>query len=165
MKWFAGLLLVLGAGSAQAEIVSGDAATISVARAYLEAYQRLDVQRLESHYADDVEFNDPTSLRVAGIGGPFVWRGREAVLSGVRRWARSIQSLNYDIDRIYEASGRVVFVGGVTSAVRTPGGLVRYRYPIVTIVTISDGRISEHRDYTDYAGAVQVPERGPRAGQ
>lgn len=158
MKWLAMFLLILGTRPVQAETVSGDAAPISAARTYLEAYQRLDLQQLERYYTEDVEFNDPTSLRVSGIGGPFVWRGREAVLAGVRRWAQSVQSLNYDVERIYEASGRVVFSGTVTSVTRTPGGVARYRYPIVTILTISDGRVSEHRDYTDYAGAVRLAD-------
>ncbi len=134
----------------------GDKATIEAAIRYLDAYQKLDLVSLENSYAEDATFDDPTSLLVQGIGGPFVWRGREKILAGIRNWAQSISSLRYDIDDVYEASGRVVFVGAVNPVVATAEGPAQYRYRIVTIITIENGRVSEHRDYTDYAGAVQV---------
>jgi ketosteroid isomerase-like protein len=134
----------------------GDQATIDAASRYLDAYQKLDLVELEKSYAEGAAFEDPTSLMVQGIGGPFVWRGRETILAGIRSWTQSISSLRYDVDDIYESSGRVVFVGAVNPVVATAGGSVQYRYRIVTIVTVENGLVVEHRDYTDYAGAVQV---------
>lgn len=159
MIWLA---LFFGAGAAYAENeVSGEAETIALARDYLEAYQALDLGRLETYYADQVRFNDPTSLRVQGVGGPFIWHGRVEVMNGLRGWSAYIRSLRYDLDRVYEASGHVVFVGAVNPMVATPEGLVQYRYNIVTIVTIESGQVIEHRDYTDYAGATLVPNPVP----
>lgn len=134
----------------------GDQVTIEAANRYLDAYQKLDFVELERSYAEGAAFEDPTSLMIQGIGGPFVWRGREKILAGIRTWAQSISSLRYDIDDVYEASGRVVFVGAVNPVVATGAGPVQYKYRIVTIITIEDGRVVEHRDYTDYAGAVEV---------
>ena len=134
----------------------GDAPTIARALAYLDAYQVLDLERLETLYAEDATFDDPTSLRVPGIGGPFVWRGRSEIMAGIRTWSQSVTSLRYDIEDIYEASGRVVVQGAVNPVVATPNGAVQFRYRIVTIVTVEDGMVREHRDYTDYAGATQV---------
>lgn len=152
------LVLMLGAGPAYADNAgSGNAQVIAAARSYLDAYQTLDLVRLEALYADDVRFNDPTSVHAQGVGGPFVWNGRAAVLAGIRGWSTYVRSLNYDIERIYEASGHVVFVGAVNPVVATPDGLAHYRYSIVTIITIQDGRVVEHRDYTDYAGAELIP--------
>lgn len=159
MIWLA-LFFCAGAAYAENE-VSGDAETIAVARDYLEAYQALDLVRLESFYADQVRFNDPTSLRVQGVGGPFIWNGRVEVMNGLRGWSAFIRSLRYDLDRVYEASGHVVFVGAVNPLVATPDGLAQYRYNVVTIVTIESGRVIEHRDYTDYAGATLVPDPVP----
>ncbi len=135
----------------------GDSTIIEAATRYLDAYQSLDLDRLESLYVEGAAFDDPTSLHVQGIGGPFVWRGRTNILAGIRSWiVGGVTALEYEIEDTYEASGRVVFIGAINSFVAAPNGIARYRYRIVTIVTIENGLVSEHRDYTDYAGAVQV---------
>lgn len=158
MLW---LMLAATAPAAAQTVQRGDEAVIAAATAYLDAYQALDLPRLEALYAEEATFDDPTSLRAQNVGGPFVWRGRAEILAGIRLWARSISSLRYDIEDIYEASGRVVFVGAVNPTVVTPNGSIQFRYRVVTIVTIENGRVSEHRDYTDYAGASQVPVTAP----
>ncbi|MEZ5960894.1 MAG: nuclear transport factor 2 family protein [Hyphomonadaceae bacterium] len=135
----------------------GEPSARETAQSYLEAYSALDLDRLATLYAESAEFNDPTSTHVEGIGGPFVWHGRDAILAGIRNWSRSIRSLHYEVERVYEASGRVVFIGAVYPEVDGPSGPVRYRYPIVTIVTIEDGLVTEHRDYTDYASGARAP--------
>lgn len=133
-------------------------ATIAAATAYLDAYQAFDLERLEALYAEDATFDDPTSLLLSGVNGaPFVFRGREAILNGIRFWMQqSVTSLHYDVEHVYESSGRVVFIGDATT-----NGPSRYRFRIVTIVTIENGLVSEHRDYTDYWGATQAPSTGP----
>lgn len=136
---------------------AGDGSPTTIARQYLEAYSALDTDQLAVLYAETAEFNDPTSTQVEGIDGPFIWHGRDAILAGIRNWARSIRTLNYDVERVYEASGHVVFVGAVYPEVDGPNGLVRYRYPIVTIITVQDGLVTEHRDYTDYSSGALAP--------
>jgi ketosteroid isomerase-like protein len=143
--------------SAAAEPAHGDPTMIAKAREYLAAYSRMDLKALEALYAEDAAFNDPTSTHVPGIGGPFAWHGRQEVLAHIGEWRKSIQSLDYDVERTYEASGHVVFVGEVKPLVATPEGLVQYAYPIVTIVSLAKGRVVEHRDYTDYAAARVIP--------
>lgn len=155
------LMFATVGGAAAQTPTSGNAETIAVARAYMDAYQALDLHRLEAFYAEDVAFNDPTSVQAPGVGGPFIWRGRAEVLAGIRDWKSYVHSLNYNVEHIYEASGQVVFVGDVNPLVSTANGPAQYRYHIVTIVTVEDGQVAEHRDYTDYAGAVQVPIAAP----
>jgi len=158
-------LLLAFAGLAQAVSAApqmhGDAQTIATAQEYLAAYSRMDLKALERLYAEDAVFDDPTSTKVQGIGGPFVWHGRKEILAHIGEWAKSMQSLNYDVERVYEASGHVVFVGDVKPLVVTPEGLVQNVYPIVTIVTVADGRVVEHRDYTNYAAGRVVPTPAP----
>ncbi len=134
----------------------GDAQTIAKAQDYLSAYARLDLKTLEILYAEDAVFNDPTSTKVPGIGGPFVWHGRNENLANIGERAKSIKSLEYDVERVYEASGHVVFVGDVKPLTMTCDGPVLHAYPIVTIVTIEGGRVTEHRDYTNYAAGHVV---------
>jgi ketosteroid isomerase-like protein len=125
----------------------------AVAEAYLAAYQAQDFAALETLYAEDAVFIDPTSETVPGIGGPFDWTGREAILAGIRGWGAT--RLEYEIDRSYSASGHVVFDGAVAAIYETQAGSVAYRYPIITIVTVEDGHVTEHRDYTDFSGMTQ----------
>ncbi|MEZ5957480.1 MAG: nuclear transport factor 2 family protein [Hyphomonadaceae bacterium] len=152
------LALVLAAAPmASAQELSGDLSTLATAQHYLDAYAALDVDRLATLYAEDAVFSDPTSAQVEGIGGPFAWQGRDAILTALRNWSRSIRTLNYEVERVYESSGHVVFIGAVYPEVESPDGLVRYRYPIVTIVTIEDGLVTGHLDYTDYASGARAP--------
>lgn len=155
------LFLSLTVVHADAPQPHGDAAVIAQANAYLDAYAKLDITALERLYAEDAVFNDPTSANVQGIGGPFVWRGRREILAHLREWAKTTKSLNYDVERRYEASNHVVFVGAVKPLVKTAKGDVQHRYPIVTIITIANGRVSEHRDYTNYAAGSVVPPSSP----
>jgi ketosteroid isomerase-like protein len=69
--------------------------------------------------------------------------------------------LNYNIERVYEASNHVVFVGEVLPLVAGDKGLTQYAYPVVTIVTIANGKVAEHRDYTNYAAGRVVPSSLP----
>lgn len=155
------LFLSLTVVHADAPQPHGDAAVIAQANAYLDAYAKLNITALERLYAEDAAFNDPTSAHVQGIGGPFIWRGRTEILAHLREWAKTTKSLNYDVERRYEASNHVVFVGAVEPLVKTAKGDVQYRYPIVTIITIANGRVSEHRDYTNYAAGRVVPLPNP----
>lgn len=125
----------------------------AVAEAYLAAYQAQDFAALETLYAEDAHFIDPTSETVQGIGGPFDWTGREAILAGIRGWGAT--RLEYEVDRTFSASGHVVFDGAVAAIYLTQAGSVAYRYPIITIVTVEDGHVTEHRDYTDFSGMTQ----------
>jgi ketosteroid isomerase-like protein len=132
----------------------GDPVIIARAETYLTAYQSLDLPALASLLAADARFDDPTSTEMQAVGGPFVWEGREAVLAGLAGWVRqSVRRIDYDLREVYEASGRVVFIGTASPLMQTADGLIRATYPIVTIVTVRDGHIVEHRDYTNYAGA------------
>jgi limonene-1,2-epoxide hydrolase len=140
---------VLAAGPAQA-------ASDAVARAYLEAYETQDFETLAGLYAADARFVDPTSFDVPDTTPPIDWQGPEAILAGLQSWG--VVEVDYQIDRSFTASGRTVFDGSVTAVFANDGEAVRYLFPIVTIVTVVDGQVVEHRDYTDYAGARRIME-------
>lgn len=150
------LLLGLAIPAMAAGNNHGNEAVIAGAEAYLKAYQALDLRAVEALLAPDARFEDPTSTDVPGIGGPFRWEGRDAVIAGLRGWTQSVRRIDYTIRDRYEASGRVVFIGTAAALIAAPSGLVRTNFPIVTIVTLRDGKVIEHRDYTDYAGAATV---------
>ena len=131
---------------------------IPVAQAYLAAYQAQDFDALAALYAEDAVFIDPTSFDVGNITQPIDWQGRDAILSGLRSW--NVARLEYAVDRNYQASGRTVFDGAVTAVYALEDGDQHYRFPIITIVTVQDGQVVEHRDYTDYAGMQRIAPAG-----
>lgn len=125
----------------------------TVAEAYLSAYQHQDYDRMRALYAVDAVFVDPTSFRLPQMP-PIDWQGPDAILEGIASWG--ISGLEYHLERSYSASGAVVFDGSADAIYATPSGLRTFNYPIVTIITISDGLVIEHRDYTDYANSREV---------
>lgn len=150
----AAVALCAAPACAQTPRQSGHADVIATATTYLHAYENLDVVALADIYAEDADFIDDTS-RI--MPNPFVWHGREAVLAGIQGWRDdSVEHITYELEQVFESARRVVFIGYVVTDLRGPNGQVRYRYPTVTIVTLRDGLVIEHRDYVDYAAATRV---------
>ena len=131
---------------------------VAVAEAYLAAYESQDFVALRALYAEDAVFIDPTSANVQPITPPISWRGRDAIIEGLRSWG--VARMDYTLDRTFHASGQVVFDGTSDVIYQTPNGELTYRFPIITIITVANGQVTEHRDYTDYAGMHQVPAPG-----
>lgn len=153
-KSVAGIFVIMMALAARQE----DAPDIPVAEAYLAAYEAQDFDALAALYAEDAVFIDPTSFDVGEITQPIDWQGRDAILTGLRSW--NVERLEYAVDRNYQASGRTVFDGAVTAVYALEDGDQHYRFPIVTIVTVQDGQVVEHRDYTDFTGMERIAPAG-----
>lgn len=131
---------------------SGDAAAIERARAYLQDYEQLDLAALSRHYSERADFVDETSR---AFPEPFIWTGRDAILAGIGRWKDTVRRLEYRVADTFESAGRVVFIGTVDSVSPGPDGDVTMVFPVVTIVTLEEGLVVEHRDYADYAGTIR----------
>jgi len=131
---------------APAGLAQGDAMTI--ARAYLAAYEAQDYDAMRGFYAEDAHFIDPTSFDIESVAVDIDWTGPDAIIEGIRAWGMARGE--YRIDRSYEASGRVVFLAEMDVIYAVPDGEVVFRYPITTIITVRDGQVVEHRDYTDF---------------
>tara|TARA_R110000744_G_scaffold84678_4_gene165704 strand:+ start:6626 stop:7123 length:498 start_codon:yes stop_codon:yes gene_type:complete len=127
----------------------------NIAEAYLAAYQRQDHDAMRALYAETARFIDPTSLAIPQITPPIDWRGADAIIAGISSWG--IAQLSYEIDRSYESSDAVIFDGRTVVSYQTGIGERRFVYPIITIITVQDGKVVEHRDYTDFAGARELP--------
>ncbi|WP_417481321.1 nuclear transport factor 2 family protein [Maricaulis sp.] len=141
------------AGPAMATGITGNSREI--AEAYLAAYQRQDHDAMRALYAENARFIDPTSLAIPQITAPIDWRGADAIIAGISSWG--IDHLNYTVERSYESSGAVIFDGRTVVSYETAIGERRFIYPIITIITVQDGKVVEHRDYTDFAGARELP--------
>ena len=132
--------------------LAGPAETAKTADAYLAAYEMLDLGTLERMYSDDAVFADPTSYGQPNFAEPFTFIGKKKVLEGLSGFKSKygLARLKYVIETRFEAPNQTVYIGSVTSVVKTPKGERSVVYPAVTIVTVTNGRISEHRDYIDY---------------
>ena len=135
---------------------------IAVAEAYLAAYSTFDMDKIGPFLADDMTFNDPTSMGQAPGGGSFDFAGKAQVLEELGKFAASNKSfsVSYDVERRYESAGVVVFVAQLSYEGEThDGNAFEGAAPIVTAVTVTDGKISAHYDFFDYAeNAVEFGE-------
>jgi ketosteroid isomerase-like protein len=128
-----------------------------IARAYLAAYEAADYDTMREYYTEDAVFIDPTSFGIPNISDTIHWQGADAIIAGISAWG--VSGLEYTFDRIYESSGRVIFDGATHVIYSGDNGDVIYNYPIITIITVENGLVVEHRDYTDFAGATQVTDQ------
>lgn len=140
----------------QSGITEAPSQTRQVAETYMQAYQAQDFEVLETLYSDDALFVDPTSYDVAPITSPIRWEGPDAIIAGLQGWG--VARMTYSLDRSFEASGQVIYDGVSDVVYATANGPVTYRFPIITIITVEDGQVSEHRDYTDYAGMQRLTD-------
>ena len=127
----------------------------AIAEAWLEAYSNQDFEGMTALMTEDTVFVDPTSFDIAAITNRIEWQGPDAITSGVGAWG--INHGRYTIERSYESSGRVIFNGHIDVIYGEGEGAQAFRYPITTIITVADGHVTEHRDYTDFNGASRIP--------
>lgn len=143
------------------ETPASDAAVV-VAEQYLAAYETFEPAKMAPFLHKDAVFSDPTSTNQTADGGPFEFDGKEAVLKGLGDYAAQYKrfTLNYDVERRYESNGVVVFVAqlsyeGETKDAQTFSGAE----PIVTVITVKDGKVIRHTDFFDYkSNAVEANE-------
>ena len=135
--------------------------SVEIAQAYISAYERQDFDAMRDLMADDAVFIDPTSFDLAFVREPVHWTGADEVLAGISAW--NIARGEYHFDRVYEAAGRIVFDASMDVYYATSEGERGFRYPIITIVTVENGLVTEHRDYTGFNDMAPIP--GPETDQ
>lgn len=125
-----------------------------VARAYLAAYETVDLPALEALAAEDIVFLDESAP--SGMwGGPYVFNGRAAWLEGMGGFVRDggLIDMHQDHEFAYQSGVQMLFAGHVDARYRSPRGGVRHLYGrIVTVITVRDGRVVRHQDIADYNG-------------
>lgn len=130
--------------------------TLDIAQAYLQAYEAQDFDRLRGYYSDDAVFIDQTSFGVAQVEEDIHWQGPDAIIAGIKSWG--LARGQYRLDRVFESSNIVVFDAEMDAVYETSAGTRIYRYPIITILTIENGKVMEHRDYTAFNNVTDVSE-------
>lgn len=121
------------------------------ADAWLAAYQAQDFDVARTLLTEASTFIDPTSFGREGFGDPINWTGADSIIAGISSWG--LDEAEYTFNRVYESPGRVVYDGSVLVTYQNGA---RFNYPIISIVTVENGHLVEHRDYTDFDGATRI---------
>lgn len=126
-----------------------------IARQYMVHYSAVDLDAMESLWAEDVEFFDATAMGPdIGPDGLSMHSGAEAreMLSDFIETNQPIE-LGFIWDTIFESNGRVIFMGEVNALypTQTEGQVFRWRAEQVTVITVRDGKIIRQRDFANYA--------------
>ena len=132
-------------------------ANIKIAEDYLAAYSTFEVDAMAPFMAEDVIFSDPTSSEQSASGGAFMFKGKAAALKGLGDYAAQYNSftVDYDLERRYESNGVVVFIGMLNYQLVTKDDRpISGAAPIVTAITLKDGKVAQHLDLYDYSGNV-----------
>jgi ketosteroid isomerase-like protein len=124
------------------------------ADAWLTAYQAQDFATARALLTESSTFIDPTSFGREGFGDPINWTGADTIIAGISSW--SLDEAEYTFNRVYESPGRVIYDGSVLVTYQNGA---QFNYPIITIVTVENGHLVEHRDYTDFDGAVRIDDQ------
>lgn len=147
--------LALTGASAHAQEMS-EAET--VARAYVDAYSRVDWDAMAALMSGDIIFADHTATGTDDPEG-IVTEGREALLEMLRGFEAQYHpiALGFVWETVFNSNDTVVFIGHVNALYPTedPARHFRWRSQQVTAVTVRDGLVAEHRDFANYPGAEQ----------
>ncbi len=149
------LALISTPTAAQTDAGAASANIVKFAEDYLAAYSTFDVEKMAPFLSDDMVFADPTSTDQTADGGSFMFDGKDAVLKGLGDYAAQYKSftVSYDIERQYESNGVVVFVAQLSyNLVTKDDKTFTGEAPIVTAITVKDGKVVKHLDLYDYAG-------------
>jgi len=151
MKMMTSLALAL---LASAPVWAQDAEP-SIATMYFEAYERMDLETMESLLAEDAVFTDRGSGDQPG--GPYHYEGRAAIMAAMTSFSEQygLYRIHYDRVMAYESSGQAVFAGEVEARWHRPDGQDNiWRGDVVTAIRVVDGQVIEHLDMPDYHGGT-----------
>ena len=123
-----------------------------LARAFLEALSRADVETIDGMYADDFSLRVPGTLPFSGT------KGKQDALAGIPQVLGLFPAgLRFDIDAL-TAEGERVAIEATSDGVTFRGD--RYQQTYHFLMRVRDGKIVEWREYmdTDLARRILVGE-------
>ncbi|PHS62868.1 MAG: hypothetical protein COB12_10210 [Flavobacterium sp.] len=123
--------------------------TKSITTTYFNDYINLDFDALKSQMDNDISFNDTTAKLIFGIE---LVEGKKQVFENFKNTYTSIVEMKADIIRtifsshvgIFEIELTYKFKVGIEKVITIK------KMPLIVVLTVKDGKISEHKDYGDY---------------
>ncbi len=147
------LSLCAASASLAVQPASADLTAEDHARAYMAAYSELDLDAMRAWLNEDTVFVDETYAE-DGDPGPHILNGEDAVIALLENFVAELNpiGLNFEWDFVFESNDRVVFSGWVNARYPTenPDEVFQWRARQVTILTVRDGQVVEHRDFANW---------------
>jgi len=137
-----------------------------VARAYLAAYNVLDLDTMERFMSEDIVFVDSTNPDPENAPDGTHIRGSAAFVESIRAFVEmmGVTTLGFEWEWIFKSNDRVVLSGWMNALMpaEDPAANFRWRTRQVVVLTIVDGRVVRHEDFIDYENAEEgiVPAGG-----
>lgn len=164
-RTLSGLLLWLLVLAPSAVLANGDD-NEALARRYMQAFDKLDIDALRPLLATDAHYSDRTAT--AQYNGPIERDGRDTVLASFDklRSEAGVRELGLQWQQVFQSGDQVVFVGQVNVlAPGQDGKWLRWRTGMVTALTLRERMVVRHQDFADYPGAVTKPSPPPPGRQ
>lgn len=125
------------------------AETAPVTDAYVAAYTGRDWDVLEGLLAEDARFTDTTATL---LFGPILSEGRESIMQRFRVGYAGITHMEFTYGTRIVAGENGIYEGALHWGFDLGNGtIVDSVTPMVIVLTVVDGKVTEHRDYLDYA--------------
>lgn len=130
-----------------------------IAREYMEAYSNIDWDGMLALSDENIIFTDETGMGEGVPADGYRDEGiaeRRASLQAFSDGSHPI-TLGFQWDTVFESNGQVVFMGEVNALFPTQadGQLFSWRSPQVSVITVRDGKVVEHRDFANYVSPEQ----------
>jgi ketosteroid isomerase-like protein len=121
----------------------------SIVKQTYEAFKSGDIEGLLKHYSDNIvwEIYGPPTIPTAGTR-----RGRTELAQFFAMVNEVMDSKQFDVNEFIAQDDQVAVVGAYTWEVKATGRTVTSNF--THIVTLSNGKITRFREYTDTAAFV-----------
>ena len=121
--------------------------TKTVAERYFKNYARLGFDSMAVDMANEYSFEDPTA-RIIFQGLRI--NGKEQALENFKK-VYTFFNVSLPVNRSYFSGNYGVFEGVYKFSVNAPNNeVMSFELPIVVIIKVENGKVTEHRDYADY---------------
>jgi hypothetical protein len=136
------------------------ALTKEVATRYFNHYMNLEWDKIESLMHKDITFDDPTAE--LAIGWQKV-KNKDNVLKHFRINYAAITKMTPNLQRSFFSGNNAVFEMNLVFSFRSgKDQITTIKMPLVTILTLKDGKVITHKDfgdYTEYLKQIQPPKK------
>ena len=161
------LLAIALPAQAPAPPAAGQRAPLAVAKAYLAAYGRFDLEALRGYWTDATVWDDPTSAEIGPALPPT--RGRDAIVRMLREALEPLLAPTIEYTEWFHSGEHAVGIGRLRyslSASRVPSARhdVHFDVRVVSVLRIAGETVVEHTDYTDLSGFRERIAAARRAG-
>jgi ketosteroid isomerase-like protein len=144
------------------EEIMNEQVNIDLVKQCYDAFNKGDIQRLLSYFAEDVDWDMPEVKPIAFSGKR---HGRDEVAEFFRQMTDAQDSRGVQLQECIPQGDRVFAIGHYEFTVKATGA--DYGSDFVHLFTIADGKLAKFKEYADTYAAVlayQVPAAGISKG-